>query len=616
MPTDSAPVEGAPDPIEIPSDLAELSSADLAELRTRTVEAFDAIRSGDTLTGEDLDTLTALTEVVEALTAEQASRAAADAERAGAAAALAARVHTEPADTADDEDAADGDSPESGDGDDVDDSGAVPSSEATESGEGTPVTTEASEADSGQPRAAEEALAAGARPRPTTIRLGANAARRAVPPPAAAPATMRDIVMASGDGLPVAPGTGMDWDQVGRAIDRRLAVAPTAQIDAARRSGRDFSQRLGVFTVTKPVDPGLVIDTGDAQEIDRVLSAAASETRLPGGSLVASGGWCAPSEVTYDGLLELESRDGIIDLPTVQVRRGGISFTNGPDFASIYADAPGWHYTEAQDAAGTYAVDADGIGTGAAGTKPCYTIPCPDWSEVRLDVDGVCVSAGLLQSRGYPEMIARTTRGVLVAHEHRMAGRTLAAMVTGSTAVAMSTGQVGTAAPLLSALEKQIEHMRYVHRTARSRTVEIVLPFWARGAIRSDLSLRSGVDMLSVTDAQISAWFGLRGAVAQFVYNWQDLTGGAATMVDWPTSVVFLAYFGGTWIEGTSDILTVDTLYDSALLAENDYTALWTEEGRLLLKRGHDSRAVTVPILTNGGTGLGQVLDHSGAPAV
>ena len=41
------------------------------------------------------------------------------------------------------------------------------------------------------------------------------------------------------------------------------------------------------------------------------------------------------------------------------------------------------------------------------------------------------------------------------------------------------------------------------------------------------------------------------------------------------------------------------------LLGQNDYTALFTEEGYLVAKRGHDARVVTVPINPNGGTGTG-----------
>ena len=74
----------------------------------------------------------------------------------------------------------------------------------------------------------------------------------------------------------------------------------------------------------------------------------------------------------------------------------------------------------------------------------------------------------------------------------------------------------------------------------------------------------------------------------------------------------FLLYSAGTWVRGSNDIITLDTLYDSTLLANNDYTALFTEEGWLVAKRGVDSRLVTVNITANGGYGAPQLLAHDG----
>ena len=74
----------------------------------------------------------------------------------------------------------------------------------------------------------------------------------------------------------------------------------------------------------------------------------------------------------------------------------------------------------------------------------------------------------------------------------------------------------------------------------------------------------------------------------------------------------FLLYVAGTWVRGASDIITLDTLYDSVLLGTNDFTALWTEEGWLLAKMGHDSRCVSVPISSTGLTGQGVHIESNG----
>ncbi len=238
------------------------------------------------------------------------------------------------------------------------------------------------------------------------------------------------------------------------------------------------------------------------------------------------------------------------------------------------------------------------------------------FEEKRLDVMGLIVVAGLLEQRGYPELIARTLSGALIAHDHRVSGQILADVVSGSDAVTMGTGTVGTIAPLLTSIELQVEHMRYTNRLARSVSLEAVFPYWVRGAVRSDLALRQGVELLAVTDAQIDGWFSSRGVSAQYVYNWQDITGDGDRFTEWPSTVDFLLYPAGTWVKGGSEIITLDTLFDSTLLGTNDFTALFTEESYLVAKLCHDSRVVSATVSPTGTTGGSIVLSGDGAPAV
>jgi len=60
--------------------------------------------------------------------------------------------------------------------------------------------------------------------------------------------------------------------------------------------------------------------------------------------------------------------------------------------------------------------------------------------------------------------------------------------------------------------------------------------------------------------------------------------------------VKVLLYSAGTWVRGSSDIITLDTIYDSVGLGQNNYTALFTEEGWFVAKRGQDSRQVSIPM--------------------
>jgi hypothetical protein len=562
----------------IPGDLSGLDDDALAALHTDAVGHFDTIfNGGQSLSDADVASLSVLTEGIEAVLAESGTRQAAAAQRSAAATELASRVHTEERTT---ESVTDEETPD------------PPEDPAAVEGEDAPV---------------EEpvAVVAAASPR-REIRVNVAALRNGRPAPAPAtgpPSKASDVMFSTGDGSGFPAGQGVDWRQVGEIVDRRLSSFNPAAFASAQAAGNHISQTAGVAVIRRDFPAELTLTSNDPDHVDAVIQHAIDEARLPGGSLVASGGWCAPSEILYD-LLELESRDGLFSGPEIHVARGGIRWTTGPDWTDIYAGT-GFSYTEANDIAGNYAVGAAPFheGTGSAGSKPCYTVTCPSFSEARLALAGLCVNAGLLQQRGYPEVIARTVRGALIAHDHKMSYRKINAMVTGSDAVTMTTGTVGTVAPLLTAIEQQTEHYRYIRRMARNATLEAVFPFWVRATIRSDLALRQGVMELDVTDAQIDSWFRSRGISPQYVYDWQPLTGAAGAFTQWPATVQFLLYAAGTWVFGASDIITIDTLYDSTLLGNNNFTALFTEEGWLAAKRGFDSRVITVPICSTGNTG-------------
>lgn len=583
----------------IPEDLTTLDDQALASLHEEAVGHFDALYGdGSDLTEEDVTTLSVLTEGIETLNAERTARAEAAAERAERAAELASRARPTLAAETDSEDG-------EGDGADEDETDADGEGE----GEGGGGDENAAETDAA---AVETVTAAANSPQRRGVRVNLNRINSRHLPrdqrPTGTPSTIQDVLRASGDGTGYAAGQGVDWSGVGAIVDRRLSQFNQSQYRAAALAGRHMRQQFSVATIDRPIPENLRINSNDPLHVEEVLQHAVSESRLPGGSLVASGGWCAPSETVYD-LLELETRDGLYDLPEVGLTRGGISRTLGPDFSSIYSNITGFSYTEEDDEAGDY----DGEG---GGTKPCYHVDCPSFEEFRLGLEGLCITAGLLQQRGYPEVIARTVRGALVAHDHRLSGKRLAAVENGSTAVTMPPAQQGVVAPLLTAIELEVEKMRTKTRISRAATLEAVFPFWVRGAIRADLSRRNGyTNPLDVSDAQISAWFTLRGIRPQFVYNWQDLNPAAGT-VAYPGTVKFLLYPAGTWINGVSDIITIDTLYDSLLLGTNDYTALFTEEGTVVVKMGHESRVVTVPVCPDGSTGAQVPFDCDGSTLV
>jgi len=600
---EDAPVETFD--LEIPENLTDLSAEDLGDLRSKAVDAFQTLYAGGEFTDEDLATLGTLTDGIEVLSAEISAREQAAAERAAKAAEMAAKVGADkPAAPADEDE---GDAP--ADDSDDDDTPAEKKADTAEDEAEAQAEKKAKAAAADAEPAAEidakpEAVTAAAPRGPIKL----SGIRRHVHTPAPAiteETSVEDTAPKARMTVADVPGFAADSDasfeDLAVALDRRLQGFNSGAYAAAARAGRAMSERHSLAVVRKHFDARATVSSPESA--DAAMAFAVNEKNLPGGSLVAAGGWCAPSETVYD-LLEGESRDGLISLPEINVTRGGIKFTKGPKFADLYA-APSFNFTEEEAKAGKYAPTSAADPTNKVGAKPVYNVPCTDFEEVRLSAAGIHIQANLLQQRGYPELVARTIRGALVAHEHKMSERIIASMERQSTAVSMDAGQIGAAAPILTAIELQVEHYRYAQRLSRSTTLEAVFPYWVHGAIRTDLSRRQGVDLTDVNDARIDAWFKARGVNPQFVYDWQALTGDASAFKVWGSSLKFLLYSAGTFVKGGQDVITLDTVYDSVLLGQNDYTALFTEEGYLVAKRGHDARVVTVPINPNGGTGTG-----------
>jgi hypothetical protein len=224
---------------------------------------------------------------------------------------------------------------------------------------------------------------------------------------------------------------------------------------------------------------------------------------------------------------------------------------------------------------------------------------------VRLDAIGVCVTAPILTNAAYPELVRRYVEGTMVALAHKTNARILAQMETAAGAAIASGGQ-GSVISSLNVLEWQADTLRAQNRLALNSTIEIVLPFYVKGLIRSDLANRGGVDLIAVNDAYINSYFSVRNLRVQFVYDWKPLTitAGAASI---PATTTALMYPAGSWVKGTSDVISLDAVYDNASLKENLYTAIFAEEGVLAVQRCLTTVAVTLPICVTGAVGAASI---------
>lgn len=360
----------------------------------------------------------------------------------------------------------------------------------------------------------------------------------------------------------------------------------------ARAAIARFERDRGAeFTVNRPEEGG------------RVLRHARDEARLSGGSLAkawqknldngtasltAAAGWCAPSENRYDICRLWGSGVGLLDVPTITVRRGGLNYTDDPGFAAIYANAVavggGSNFlTEAQ-------VIADTV-------KTCSELPCPTFENRRLDILALCIRVSFLQAAGYPEVVSAWTDGLLESNAQEMNRIIIADMVTRGGAetafVGPAIGDDSFTSALLASAELAAEDIRYREGMPLNATIELVYPHWVLPQVRADLSRRNGVSMLAVSDAEIASYFSARNLRAQFVRGYQDglITGGALNpafpggdaaapfLTALPLTVDFMAYPAGAVAVARQDVVTLTNVYDAASLSTNEFTSLFAEEG-------------------------------------
>jgi hypothetical protein len=559
--------------LSIPEDLSTLSDSDLAELHDNAVAAFQAMlpEDGSAPSDEALDALSVLAEGIEAVKGEVGARDSAALSRSTKARELADKVLSagETAQEVVDEDGAEDEGEE------------PPAEEVTE----------------------DEALVAGAKRRgPININLGALAAGRPTKEEPVDGEKDTNIAVAAQGAAGFNVGQKISVSDMAQSINSRLSGFNASSYMAARAKGSRQSERFTIAKFPRKFDERAIVQSEDPKA---AFKFATDESRLQGGSLVASGGWCSPSETLYD-LVDISEAADLVSVAEVQINRGGIRHSLGPDYRTVF-EGTGFCYTEQEDIDGDY----DGAG---GGVKPCVTVPCPDFEDTRLGYCGVCIGAGLLQQRGYPEAIEDYINKTLNAHAHRVSAAVINSMVAESTAVSFPADQVGAVAPLLTAIDLQATHYRAVNRMARNASLELILPSWTDVLVRADLARRQGVDLLDVSEQRMNAWFTARQVNAQFVVDWQDISTTAASgFTSAPAEVDFLLYAAGTFVKGVTDSITFENIYDSVLLGTNDYTALFTEDPYLVAKRYHDSRVVTVPVEATGHTAGGVLIDPDGS---
>lgn len=548
----------APNTDNITNQLRELGDEDLTKLDEDAIEAFYAIRKQDNVSADDMAKLELVSQAADAVRAESTKRVEEAQAREDKLAELDSKFSTKNETEGGEED------PQA-------------TQEATEAADQAPVLVTASGTKS-RPRVDLAALAA---KQPADVRHVADNTT-------GADNIHSTTLVAAADVPDFAAGQEItSINQLARAVSGRFAGMPigTKGVAEMRRSVAILHRNL----------PAELVASGDRSAFD-VVEYAANESRLPGGSLTAAAGWCTPSEVDYALCDPISGDDGYVDLPTIQVTRGGLRYPSTPDFSAIYDLIPDQILCEPEIISGI--------------EKECVTVPCPTWIDHRLCVAPFCVQSEILMEKAFPEMIQFFLAEALKARRRRINAYTIAQMADASTDVPAVPASLGASGSVLDAVALLAAWYRDLNRTNLGFTLEIVAPHWLREVVRSDISKRRGVGVEAVSNADIDAHFRVRGVRVQWVYDWQTLapgTGGPPPVhvppSEWPTEVQILIFAAGAFVKGVSDVIRLDAVYDSASLKQNIYTKLFFEDALAIIPRCYQSLNVTIPLCINGAVG-------------
>jgi len=549
----------------IDAHIKSLSTDDLAAQRAAALAEAATVNAPDDISDEDLNVLETLAKFVKGVDTEVAERAAVETARADRlAAAKAALAPVE-----------------------------EPAAEVVE-----PAVEEVVEEEPEQIESDKilEPVAASTTPKENKVPAVRRAAAAAEPVQVEPTRTRGTATIVAAADLP-GVGLGTTFDSL---RDLREPTTKVLEQLARGTSGR-IEKPIAQFNLQRDDDLYAESDL----TLQEMLTKAGDEKRLSGGSLVAAGGWCAPSETIYD-LCEGETLEGLWDIPSVNVSRGGLNFTKGPQFSDFYGLSANFiNQTEAQAISGT--------------VKPCVAITCPPFTEVRLGVTGLCITVPILTESAYPELVQRWISGLQIAHAHyKSLDLITRALAIAGAAVPVVNPWPTASGSLLAALELAVNGERQRYRLGLNATLEAVFPFWIKAALRADLSMRTGVDLVSVTDQQVDAWFAQRGVRAQYVYGWQPLvptSAGAGVAIDYPATLEVLIYPAGTFVQGTKDVITLSGVYDSTGLSNNVYTGLFTEEGISLMNMCYTPKRISLALDVTGMTAYPAInQDFGGTP--
>lgn len=370
-----------------------------------------------------------------------------------------------------------------------------------------------------------------------------------------------------------------------------VADAMASRMRQIRRTTGGDGETFSVATIVADYPEARKLSSGDVEGNNKKIKDVASPE-----AIVAAGGFCAPVEVSYDvfgfGVLDRPVKDS---LASFSADRGGIRFTESPVLGDLDAAVSTWTLQDDIDAATAGGPDP---------TKPCLRVLCGDEVVVYVDAIPLCLTFGNLQSRAFPEQVARNNELAMITHARYAENRLLTRIGALSTQVSAAE-KLGAARDFFNQVDVAAAGYRSRHRLDATESLRVIVPLWLKNLIRTDIvnSMPGGDDQdrFGIADNIVNNWFKVRHINVTWTLDGEAASGGNpaqifgaqnnGALLDFPSKVIWYLFAEGTFLFLDGGTLDLGLVRDSTLNATNDYK-MFVETFEAVAKVGIESLRV------------------------
>lgn len=402
---------------------------------------------------------------------------------------------------------------------------------------------------------------------------------------------------------------------------KALANALTDTRKRVRNTGMSNGERDYVGSLVLPEMEGRHLYTSTLDENSRKISDYVDAKFSHDTSLTAAGGLYGPI-TDYDDIFEFEAntKRPVKDaLPGFRADQGGIRYYS----PTVLMDLEG--------AASIWTIEDDVAALDPANNieKPSLRVNAGSPVEVVVDAIPLSLTFGNIGNQFYSELAERHIRLGMQLHARVAEQHLITRMATMST-WAKTDSKLGFARDLFVAVETAAAGYRNRNRLTEDASLRVIMPAWAKNAIRADLAMQiPGDSTFSIGDAEIVQWFSDRNIQVTFAFDTESTqyfaaqsdTKGEGELVSrdsktriesinegakvasalsgFPENLTWYIFLDGTFLFLDGGSLDLGVVRDSTLNKTNDYQMfLETFEG--LAKVGPESVRVSTPVKITG----------------